>query len=177
VEAGLSADWTKPLRLHEVGRGPVTLALEPDAAQRAKIARDNGLEGLPSLTAQVTVKPWLDGAEITGRFQAVVEQICSVSLDPFEQRLAGEIDVRVVPAGSPHASSEEGGEVELDPEAPDPPDVLEGDVVDVAAYVVEHLALEIDPFPRKPGAQFDYAPPTEEASPFAALKTLKDREP
>jgi uncharacterized metal-binding protein YceD (DUF177 family) len=170
----MSGVWDKPVRLHELSRGPVKLLVEADAAQRAKIAADLGLESLPSLTAQVTLKPWLDGAEITGRFRAVVEQVCSVSLDNFEQSLEGEIDVRVVPAGSPNAQPEEGEEMELDPDAPDPPDVLKGDSVDVAAYVVEHLALEIDPFPRKPGAEFEFTPPVEEESPFAVLKKLKD---
>lgn len=166
--------WTHPLRLHELARGPVRLTLEPDAGQRAAIAGELGLESLPALTADVTVKAWLDGAELAGRFKAVVEQICSVSLDPFEQPLEGQIDVRVVPAGSPNAGTAEGGEVELDPDAADPPDVLAGDAVDVAAYVVEHLALEIDPFPRKPGAEFEFTPPQVEESPFAVLKKLKD---
>ena len=53
--------------------------------------------------------------------------------------------------------------------------MLAGDAVDLAAYVAEHLALEIDPFARKPGAEFEYAPPADEASPFAALQKLKDR--
>jgi hypothetical protein len=44
----------------------------------------------------------------------------------------------------------------------------------VAGYVTEHLALEIDPFPRKPGVEFDYQPPEEETSPFAALKKLTE---
>jgi len=166
--------WNKPVKLHEVGRGPVRLKLAPDEAERAAIAKRLGLRSLPALTADVTVKPWLDGVELTGRFQAVVEQVCGVSLDPFEQPLEGEIDVRAVPAGSPHAASPEGGELELDPDAPDPPDVLETDAVDVAGYVVEHLALEIDPFPRKPGVTFDYQPPEEETSPFAALKKLQE---
>jgi uncharacterized metal-binding protein YceD (DUF177 family) len=166
--------WSHPVRLHELARGPVRLALEANAAQRAAIARDLGLESLPSLTAEVTVKPWLDGAEITGRFHAVVEQVCSVSLDNFEQPLDGEIEVRAVPPGSPHAAAPEGHEVELDPDAPDPPDVLASDAVDVAAYVVEHLSLEIDPFPRKPGAEFEFTPPAAEESPFSVLKKLKD---
>jgi uncharacterized metal-binding protein YceD (DUF177 family) len=173
----VSAGWSKVVRLHELARGPVKLRLEPDAAERARIAKDLGLEGLPSLVADVAVRPWLDGAEITGRFQARVAQLCSVSAEPFEQDLRGEIEVRAVPAGSPNAPTEAGHEVELDLEAPDPPDVLEGDAVDVAAYVVEHLALEIDPFPRKPGAAFDYQPPEEEESPFAVLKKLKPPEP
>lgn len=173
----MSRGWDKPLRLHELARGPVTLRLEPDEAERAEIARRLGLQSLPRLTAEVTVKPWLDGAEVRGRFQAVVEQVCGVSLDPFEQAVEGEIDARAVPAGSPHAASEEGGEVELDPEAPDPPDELAGDALDLAAYVVEHLSLELDPFPRKPGAAFDYQPRAEEESPFAVLKKLQEPKP
>ena len=42
-------------------------------------------------------------------------------------------------------------EVVLDPEGEDPPDLLDEDRIDLADYVVEHLALDIDPFPRKPG--------------------------
>jgi uncharacterized metal-binding protein YceD (DUF177 family) len=175
VEAALS--WDRPVKLHELARGPVRLRLEPDAAERARIARQLGLQSLPSFTADVTVKPWLDGVELTGRFRAVVEQVCGVSLDPFEQPVEGEVEVRAVPAGSPHAAPSDRGDVELDPDSPDAPDVLEGDAVDVAGYVVEHLALEIDPFPRKPGVEFEYQPPEEETSPFAALKKLTDPKP
>jgi uncharacterized metal-binding protein YceD (DUF177 family) len=173
----MSQAWTTPVRLHEVARGALSVRLEPDPAERARIAHDLGLETLPALSAQLTVKPWLDGAEITGRFEAVVEQICAVSLDPFEHPLAGAIEVRVVPAGSPHAPQAGGGELEYDPEAPDPPDVLEGDAIDLAAYVVEHLALEIDPFARKPGVEFDYTPPDAPESPFAVLRRLKGGKP
>ena len=62
----------------------------------------------------------------TGRFDAVVEQLCAVSLDSFEQPLSGEIELRAVPEGSPQAPEPSGGEVDYDPEAPDPPDVLHG---------------------------------------------------
>jgi hypothetical protein len=168
--------WGAPVRLRELARGPLAVRLEPDAAARAGLARELGLESLPALSARLTIRPWLDGAEVAGRFDAVVEQLCSVSLEPFEQPLAGEIEVRLAPADSPHAAGPAAAEVENDPAAPDPPDVLAGDEIDLAAIVAEHLALEIDPFPRKPGAVFDYAPPPEETSPFAALKKLKDRE-
>lgn len=166
--------WARTIKLHELARGPLRLQLEPDAEQRASIAKTLRLQGLPSLTADVMVKPWLDGVEITGRFHALVEQICGVSLDPFEQPVEGDIEVRAVPAGSPHAAGAEGGELELDPDALDAPDVLGSDAVDVAGYVVEHLALELDPFPRKPGATFDYEQPEPDSSPFAALRKLTE---
>lgn len=176
----MSAGWDKPLRLHELARGPVRLELAPDEAERSAIARRLGLRSLPALKADLTVKPWLDGAEIAGRFHAVVEYVCGVTLEPFEQEVSGEIHARAVPSGSPNAPADGGGgsgEVDLDLEADDPPDVLPGDAVDLAEYVVEHLSLEIDPFPRKPGATFDYVPEAEEESPFAVLKKLQDRKP
>ncbi|MDB5443696.1 MAG: hypothetical protein JWP73_2072 [Phenylobacterium sp.] len=173
----MSKAWTTPIALHELGRGPRQVRLEPDAAERAKVAAALGLQSLPALTAELTIRPWLDGAEITGRFEAVVEQLCSVSLEPFEQPLSGEITVQVVPAGSPNAAPEEDADTELDPEGPDPPDVLAGEAVDLAAYVVEHLSLEIDPFPRKAGVEFEYDAPPEPESPFAVLKKLKDQKP
>jgi uncharacterized metal-binding protein YceD (DUF177 family) len=174
MEERMSDSWSKPVLLHELSRGPVSLTLEPGAEERARIAKDLGLEGLPSLKARLTLSPWMDGVELTGRFDAVVEQICAVSLDSFEQPLSGQIDLRAVPQGSPNAPEETGGEVDFDPEAPDPPDVLKGEAIDLAAYVVEHLALEIDPFARKPGVEFEYTPPVEEESPFAVLKKLQD---
>jgi hypothetical protein len=171
---GRAVTWPATVKLHELARGPVRLSLEPGAEARAEIARRLGLRSLPSLTAEITVKPWLDGAELTGGFAAVVEQVCGVTLDAFEQPLRGDIEVRVVPPGSPHAASSEGGDLELDPDAPDAPDLLEGDAIDVAAYVVEHLALEVDPFPRKPGAVFEFEAPEDETSPFAALRKLTE---
>lgn len=169
--------WTTKVRLHELGRGTLSVRLEPNAAERAKIAKDLGLVSLPALSASLTLRSWMDGAEIAGRFDAVVEQACAVSLDNFEQPLHGEIEVRVVPATSAQAPQPTGGEVDYDPDAPDPPDVLEGDAIDLAAYVVEHLALEIDPFARKPGVEFDYSDPAQEELPFAILRNIAKREP
>lgn len=174
---GVTRPWDAPLRLHEVARAPVKVRLQPDEVARAKLARDLGLESLPTLSAELTIRTWLDGAEVTGTFEAQVEQLCSISLDPFVQRVRGDIDVRVVPPDSPNAAEPAGGEVEHDSGASEPPDVLAGDEIDLAGIVTEHLALEIDPFPRRPGVEFDYSPPAEESSPFAALKKLKDREP
>ena len=49
----------------------------------------------------------------------------------------------------------------------------ESDAIDLAGYVVEHLALEIDPFPRKPGVEFVLPAQPPESSPFDVLRALK----
>jgi hypothetical protein len=97
-----------------------------------------------------------------------------VTLEPFDQPANGDIELRLVPEGSPSLPEDAAaGEVEISLESPDPPEPLEGDAVDLYALVEEHLALEIDPFPRRPNAVFDWTPEAREDSPFAALKALK----
>jgi uncharacterized metal-binding protein YceD (DUF177 family) len=163
--------WTHILRLGEIPRDGVTLSLSPSEEDRKVIARALDLLTLDRLDARVRVTPWLDGVQLDGSWTADVAQACGVTLERLESALSGDFLVRAVPAGSPHAASEEEVEVSLD--ADDPPDVLEQDFIDLAAYVIEHLALEIDPFPRKPGAEFVQPPEIVDLSPFAALKKLR----
>ena len=148
-----SRPWSAPVRLSDVQRGERTLALSADAAERKRIADLLDLPRLAAFDADVTVAPWLDGAQVRGRWTADLQQACSVSAEFFDSRLSGEFTVRAVPAESRAAPSPD-AEITVDPDAEDPPDVLEGDVVDVGAYLVEHLALELDPFPRAPGAEW-----------------------
>ena len=166
-------DWSVVVPLNALQHGPVHRTLAPDEAQRAQTAERLALVAVERLEADVTVVPWLDGAEVRGRWQARVVQTCGVTLDPFPTDLSGDFAVKAVPAGSPHAPSED-PEVIIDMEAEDPPDVLPAPEVDVAAYVVEHLALELDPFPRAPGVEFEAPEPERPASPFAVLGKLKN---
>jgi uncharacterized metal-binding protein YceD (DUF177 family) len=172
--------WPHPVRLAEAARHsrrePLRRRLEAGEAERRAIAEALDLERLDSLTADLDLYGWFDGVAVEGRFEAAIVQICGVSLEPFESRITGAFCVHAVPEGSPHAPSPD-DEVVVDLDAEDPPDVLEGDAIDLGAYVVEHLALEIDPFPRKPGAEFVPPEPEPESSPFAVLKGLKDRGP
>ena len=169
---GVSGDGE--VRLGDLGAGPVRRRLAPDAAARKAIAHRLGLHGLPALEADLEIRPWMDGCHVTGRFTARVSQVCGVSLEPFDQDIAGEIDLRLVPEGSPNLPEDPAaGEVEISLESPDPPERLDGDAVDLEGLLEEHLALEIDPFPRKPGAVFDWSPADPEESPFSALKALK----
>src|SRR5260221_8334007 len=119
---------THPVRWAEVGRLPRSVRLVASDAERGAIARALDLPEVKRLEAELTVRPWLDGAQIRGRIDAQVVQICGVSLEPFDADLRDEFEVRVVPAGSPNAAG--GEDVLLDPEGEDPPDVIEGDAID-----------------------------------------------
>jgi uncharacterized metal-binding protein YceD (DUF177 family) len=164
--------WSDLIRLSEL-RGTTRRKLEADAGARARIAKALGVLEVLELTGQVEATPWLDGVKVTGEWTGRVSQTCGVTLDPFESKFSGEFTVRAVPAGSPAAPTDI-REVELDLSSEDPPDVLEDEGVDVAGYLVEHLALELDPYPRKPGVEWEAPPEEREASPFAVLQKLKE---
>lgn len=170
--------WPVQIKLGEVGREPKTYAFEADLPARREIAKRLDLLSLDSFTGEVTVTPWLDGAAIDGRYRAELAQTCSVTAEPLPQSLGNRFSLRVLPQGSLHNSDQAavGGEIEINLEADDPPDVLEDDSLDLTGYAVEHLGLDLDPFPRKPGAEF--TPPEDKAdlSPFAVLKAFKPRD-
>lgn len=172
---GVIDSWPSTVALGRVSRGPVDLRFEPDAAVLKEIAKLLGLVAVESLTAEVFLRPWMDGAEVSGLIRARVTQVCSVSADEFEEPIESRFSVHVLAADSEYGPQDEdnGGELGLDPEGDDPPDILEGETIDVSGYVIEHLALELDPFPRKPGAVFQPPPEPVDLSPFAALKKLK----
>uniref|UniRef100_B0T0T3 DNA-binding protein n=1 Tax=Caulobacter sp. (strain K31) TaxID=366602 RepID=B0T0T3_CAUSK len=167
--------WPSAVTLGRVSRGGVDLRFEPDDEALKEIAKILGLVAVESMTAEVFLRPWMDGAEVSGLIRARVTQVCSVSADEFEEPIESRFSVHVLPADSEYAPQDEdsGGELGLDPDGDDPPDVLEGETIDVSGYVIEHLALELDPFPRKPGAVFEPPPEPVDLSPFAALKALK----
>lgn len=160
--------WSAPMRLDQVGRG-VRRRLAATEAERKVIAEELALASLARLEADVEVKPARDGWEITGHVLAEAEQTCGVTLEPLPVEIDARFTVQVVDQ-APEAPAEP-QEIGLDTE--DPPDVAENGVVDLGAYVIEHLALELDPFPRKPGVAFE--PPAGEAepSPFAVLAKLR----
>jgi hypothetical protein len=159
------------LRQARDGVGPFVLA--PDQEQRETIARALGLDHLTEFQGDVVLRPWLDGVEISGRLQALAGRTCGLTLEPFDERVDETFIRRIVSQASAAASQTIGGELVIDPEAEDPPDVADGDTIDLGAILVEELALALDPFPRKPGAAFE-APPSEAlASPFAVLRSLK----
>ena len=170
-----AASWSEPLRLSELAHGPVRRRLQADEAARARVAKLVGVDAVAELSAEVEAAPWLDGVRLSARWRAAVDQTCGVTLEPLRNELSGEFEVRAVPEGSAAAPAS-AQEAALDLQADDPPDLLEGDRIDLAAYLVEHLALEVDPYPRKPGVEFKPPPVEPEASPFAVLRSLKPRD-
>jgi uncharacterized metal-binding protein YceD (DUF177 family) len=164
------------------------VCVQPGPADLKAIAKTYELDAIEDLTARLTLKPYRKaGLRVVGLLTANITQTCVVSLEPFDSHLEIEIDRTFEPQSSrPRKIRDlnEDGEIEIDLESLDPPDVILDGVLDLGALICEELALTLDPFPRKPGVEFeggeeDEAPepvePEAKPSPFAALKALKDR--
>ena len=158
--------YSEPLRLHQIGTG-VTRTLEPDAAVRSRIAEALDLASLDAFVAEMTVTPSPGGWKLTGRVKASLAQTCGVTLEPLPVEIDAPFTVSLA-----EQTEEDSDEIviTLEDESPDP---VEGGQVDLGQYAVEQLALMLDPFPRKPGAEFVQPPEPAEISPFAVLRQLR----
>ena len=161
--------------------------IEADAAERAALARRFDIPEIVSLRAhaKLTRTDKGRGVVLEAAFEADVVQSCVVTLEPVPEHVAESFTIRYLPAErvaeweERHRRMGEEGEL-VDPDAPDPPETLSGNVIDVGEAVAEHLALALDPYPRAPGAAFE-APadqdPVEEPArpnPFAVLRGRRD---
>jgi uncharacterized metal-binding protein YceD (DUF177 family) len=175
AQPAVERPWSVPLAVSEVPETGRHIDLAADAHTRAAIARLAGLAALPRLEASFDLAPrGRGGLRVVGQVSATVGQTCVVTLEPIESEIDEPVDLVFVPAGELPASGRDGGEVEVPLE--DAPEPLVGGHVDLGAIATEFLMLGIDPYPRRPDAEF-HSPETgdDSAHPFAPLATLKQK--
>ena len=173
--------FSYPVKVGHISANPVEVHVEADVEERAGLARLWNILEVKSLKATMTVSRWKrDGVRVKGHVSAVIAQACVVTLDPVEAAIEEDFEQIFVPEGSKLARivTDEAGEMLLDPEGPDLPETFVGDTIDAGALVAEFAALGIDPYPKKPGAQFAGHIESNDAedrrpSPFAVLKDWK----
>ena len=152
--------------------------IEARPAEREALARRFGIIALSVLTARLDIQPIKEagmvGARVQGEFKARVTQNCVVTLEPFESDVAEPIELDLLPPEAVEGDEAAGSYLN---EAVEP---LEGDRLDLGELVAQHLSLALDPYPRRPGAQFEPVQSIiadSEASPgikpFATLGDLK----
>ncbi len=159
--------YSESVRINEIGAS-LERTLEPDGAMRGRIARALDLASLDGFTATLAIKPARVGWTLSGRVVADAVQTCGITLEPLPVTIDERFSVDLVEAAEPVAGEEV--EVSLDDDAPD---VIEDGKIDLGQYAVEQLALTLDPFPRKPGAEFVQPEEPGEVSPFAVLKQFR----
>jgi uncharacterized metal-binding protein YceD (DUF177 family) len=164
-------EFSRPFPADRLGQSAVTETLLASPAECAALAKRLGLVELTQLSAVVSLEPTLGGLiHVGGRLEADVVQNCVVTLVDFPSHVEDSFALEF--GNSP---AEFGEEIELDPDY-DPPEPIEGGVIDLGELVTQYLALALDPHPRAPGAMLDPAwsgSDSAETSPFAVLKNLK----
>ena len=167
-------------RLVAVDRVPLegmTERIAADARECEALARRFGLVAIHALSAVLKLEPWRRGGlKVTGRLEARVEQTCVVTLEPFEatvkEDLTQHFSGQSEPGSTPVVHSVESLEE-------DEPDVISGGSIDLGELVAETLGLSLDPYPRRPDAEFrnPESPPedAERPGPFAALQSIRGK--
>jgi uncharacterized metal-binding protein YceD (DUF177 family) len=168
--------FKRTISVSKIGDAGLQQTVAARAEEFSAIARYLELAGLKSLTAEVSLERWRGrGVRLTGTLIADVVQTCVVTLDPVDAHVEAAFERRFLPPEKLRAEVEDVTEVFVDPTAEDPPEPL-GHEIDLGEIVVEELALNLDPYPRKPGVEFrgdDHAEARE--NPFAVLAKLKPK--
>lgn len=173
--------WRVPVIVAQIPDTGLHRAFEASDATRATMADMAGLREITSARASFDLKLKSGGrVQVTGEVHARVGQTCVVTLDPIENDIAEVIELLFAPPEqirSLAALVDEAAQSE-DEEVPDPPEPIVNGVIDLGRLATDALFLAIDPYPRRPEAEFEPLAEVKDpaAHPFAALKTLQSGE-
>ncbi|HET6375054.1 MAG TPA: DUF177 domain-containing protein [Methylocella sp.] len=145
------------------------IAVCATGAERAALAVECGLEGIESFEANFRVTKQNSARfRVSGGVAARVVQTCVITLDPFATDVQAEIHVEFVRPGQGEAGT--GGFAGISED--DPPDPVVDGQIDLGALAAEFLVLNLDLYPRKPGAVFEWTGTAAEetGSPFSVLQ-------
>ncbi len=177
-----SVSLMPPLRVGQLGgRQPQKIDLQPDTAQRQRIATMLGLETVKKFRFHAELRPLnTSDWELTGIMGATIVQPCAITLAPVTSRIDERVTRRFL-ADMPLPDAQE-----LEMPEDDTAEAL-GPVIDISAIALEALALAIPAFPRAGDAklsdqgQLEQTPPgaaplpPQTHKPFAGLADLKEK--
>ncbi len=151
--------------------------IEAKPAEKEALARRFALLDLPLLKAGLTLVPDVKQAvSVKGLIEAEVVQSCVVTLEPVESSLKIPVDSVLVPTEN---ASSDPQEIVFD----DNSDTYENGRIDIGELVSQYLGVNLDPYPRKKGAQLgaaEFGKKPEKLKPFAklaaALKSKKNKD-
>lgn len=178
--SGKGSEFRRPVVAHDLPVGGRAFDVEARPDERTALAERFAILAVNHLRAEGVIRSQAGGkrVKLEGHLAAEVVQTCVITLEPVTaaievplERLYGFEDVaEEVGSGI--------GEVFLDLTDDLPAEPLTGDVVDIGAAAAEQLGLELDPYPRKPGARFEGLTrdqPEEPVEAFARLAGWRKR--
>jgi len=191
--AGGDKDGTKELfdiviRLEKMPVAGHHIKINLDSGQLRELAKILTVSLIEDFSATLHVFNEKKGVGVTGNLQATIIQPCVITLEPVTQKIKLQLQRNFVPAPKVQVSKVQvpkkapedvsiGAETNFDLESADMPDEYEGHELDLAPFLFEVLGLEIQLYPRAPGAKMDEkqaGDDPKELSPFSVLKNLSE---
>jgi len=145
-------------------------------SERAAVAQTLDLVSCEEIEARYAIRATGAGRyTMSGKIIARLTQTCVVTLDPVAQEIEDGIEVEFWPVGSLPGVGDAEAEVLAIPDV----EPIEHGTIETGRIIFETLAAALDPYPRKPGARFEWedqasAGDAGASGPFAGLKELKD---
>jgi Uncharacterized ACR, COG1399. len=145
----ISTPFYRPFVVSQIRPGGMEIRVEANDIERATVAADFNLAELRSLVGDFKLSGRPERIKVVGIIQADIQQICVVSLEPFDSILKEDIELVFTEESRRKRAGED---IEFNEDIPDP--IVNGQI-DLGAIALEFLALGLDPYPRKPGISFD----------------------
>jgi len=161
-----SPEWSRIVDIGTLSDSEKSFSLQTSEAERTAIAERLGVLKVISLRGNVHLSRVNDGVDLRADLDAVLERTCSASLAPMQEVINETIETLF---SHTVVDKREADDIVLSDDAIEP---LEGDTIDIAEFLVQQLALVMDPWPRKSDARSlaeDFGK-SGESSPFSVLK-------
>jgi uncharacterized metal-binding protein YceD (DUF177 family) len=137
-------EFSRPIEIARVPKLGSTEKITADPLECAGLAKRLQVPTVHRVSAVLRVKPWRGGGiKVSGPADIELSQISVVSLEEFRTYQTVEVE-RYFLNLSP--SEMEDSELDIEP-------MLHGEI-DLGEIVAETIALELDPYPRRPGEEF-----------------------
>ena len=180
-------EFSRIVKTDELVKGKEKVTVEATENERAELAKRFELISIDSLRAELEVKTASNGeVTVRGPMAARIVQSCVATLEPVPEQIEDTIEVLF----SPHVSEEDMpsnpddledlSEAELMALLEQPEPLVDGKI-DLGEVVAQFLAVAMDPYPRKDGAEMPDSVQSEEEAeadkpnPFAQLAGLKEQ--
>jgi uncharacterized metal-binding protein YceD (DUF177 family) len=170
-------EFSRPFTVDRLHDKPFHEPIEANEDERAALAKRLNIVGIKSFEADLTLLRAGDVVGVTGKLKATVVQNCVVTLEDFTSKVEEEIQSYYIEAAkaSRHTPKTE-EEISLEDEhSPEP--IPANGAIDLGEIAAQYLSLSLDPYPRKPGAEFK--PPSgdgdEKRNPFAVLAEFRNK--
>lgn len=162
-----ASELTAPVDLRSAGLADRRFKLAATPQECALIAKRLMIPGVGKLEGEISLTASKTELKAVGELHAELTRECVASLEEMAETVDEVFEVvfmRAVAGATAEAVEEEF-------EDWDAPEVHEGDVFDLGDFLIQQLALAMEPFPRKEGAQslVDQYGQDKSISPFAVL--------